>query len=189
MKKYLSLLLSVVLMLSISCILSACSVENCTAEITIKDYGTVVVELNADAAPKTVANFVDLAESGFYNGLTFHRIMEDFMMQGGDPEGTGYGGSDENVVGEFSANGYENPISHTRGTISMARSQDYDSASSQFFIVHKDSTFLDGQYAAFGKVKSGMDVVDKICTTIKPYDNNGSVIKDKQPIITSVVIK
>ena len=120
-----------------------------TAEIAVKDYGTITVELDGDAAPETVKNFVSLAESGFYDGLTFHRIIDGFMIQGGDPNGDGTGGSEETIPGEFSANGFDNPLSHTRGTISMARSQDYDSASSQFFIMQEDTPSLDGQYAAF----------------------------------------
>ena len=132
-------------------------------EIQIKDYGTIKAELDADVAPISVSNFVSLAKSGFYDGLTFHRIISGFMIQGGDPKGDGTGGSDKNIKGEFSANGVENSISHVRGTISMARAREYDSASSQFFIVHQDSVYLDGQYAAFGKVTEGMEIVDQIC--------------------------
>ena len=110
------------------------------------------------------------------------------MIQGGDPEGTGMGGSDETIKGEFSSNGVENSIKHTRGTISMARSQDPDSASSQFFIVHKDSTFLDGEYACFGYVTDGMDIVDKICANVKATDDNGTVAKNNQPIITKIAV-
>ncbi len=121
------------------------------AEIEVKDYGTIDVELDADTAPITVTNFVKLAQEGFYDGLTFHRIMDGFMIQGGDPNGDGTGGSEENIKGEFSNNGVDNDISHTRGTISMARASDPDSASSQFFIVQADSTFLDGDYAGFGQ--------------------------------------
>ncbi len=160
----------------------------CYAVIDIRDYGTVTVQLDRSAAPKTVDNFVSLAESGFYDGLTFHRIMEGFMMQGGDPDGNGTGGSDEKIPGEFSSNGWDNPLSHTRGTISMARSNDPDSASSQFFIVHQDSTFLDGQYAAFGHVTEGMDVVDAVCADAKPTDDNGTIPPDQQPVITSITI-
>ena len=133
------------------------------AEIDIQDYGTITVELDGDIAPITVQNFMDLANDGFYDGLTFHRIIAGFMMQGGDPNGNGTGGSENTIKGEFSANGVENSLSHTRGAISMARSQAYDSASSQFFICHADSTFLDGQYACFGYVTDGMDVVDAVC--------------------------
>ena len=156
--------------------------------ITVRDYGTITVELDADAAPITVQNFLDLAGSGFYDGLTFHRIMEGFMIQGGDPEGTGMGGSDKTIKGEFSANGVENPLSHTRGAISMARSSAMDSASSQFFIVQKDSTFLDGQYACFGYVTNGMDVVDAIAADAQPTDGNGTIPADQQPVIESVKV-
>lgn len=159
-----------------------------TAEINIQDYGTIRIALDAEAAPATVENFVSLAESGFYNGLTFHRIIEGFMMQGGDPNGDGTGGSEKTIVGEFSANGYDNPLSHTRGTISMARSNDYNSGSSQFFIVHEDSIYLDGQYAAFGYVTDGMEIVDAICKAAEPTDSNGSIAKYKQPVITSITI-
>ena len=158
------------------------------AVIDIKDYGTVTAALDGTAAPDTVANFVKLAESGFYDGLTFHRIIDGFMIQGGDPNGNGTGGSDETIKGEFSENGFENPLSHARGAISMARSQDMNSASSQFFIVQSDSTFLDGSYAAFGYVTEGMDVVDKICKEAKPADNNGTIPSDQQPVISSVTV-
>jgi peptidyl-prolyl cis-trans isomerase B (cyclophilin B) len=142
-------------------------------EITMQDGGKIDIELDPSAAPITVANFLKLVNDGFYDGLTFHRIIPGFMIQGGDPEGTGMGGASETIKGEFSSNGVDNSISHERGVISMARSQDPDSASSQFFITNADSTFLDGQYAAFGTVISGMDVVDKISgveTTGTPND-------------------
>lgn len=155
-------------------------------EIDVKDKGTIKAELDADTAPITVTNFVDLAKSGFYNGLTFHRIIDGFMIQGGDPQGNGMGGSDENIKGEFSDNGVKNDISHVRGTISMARAQAPDSASSQFFIVHRDSTFLDGSYAAFGKVTEGMEVVDQICEETPVEDDNGTVEKASQPVITEI---
>lgn len=156
--------------------------------IDIEGYGIIEVELDADVAPKTVANFVSLANSGFYDGLTFHRIIDGFMMQGGDPTATGFGGSDRTIEGEFASNGHENNISHVRGTISMARSQPYDSASSQFFIVHQDSTFLDGDYAAFGKVVSGMEIVDSICENTPVIDTNGTVREDSRPVIKSITI-
>ena len=159
------------------------------ADITVEDYGTITVQLDADAAPLTVQNFVDLARSGFYDGLTFHRIMDGFMMQGGDPTGTGSGGADYNIPGEFSANGWDNPLSHTRGAISMARATDYDSASSQFFIVQSDSTSLDGNYACFGYVTEGMEYVDAICADAEPTDNNGTIPAEKQPVIRSIVIR
>ena len=197
------------------------SVENATsdenvvkAEIVIKKYGTIKLDLYADEAPKTVANFVKLAKEGFYNGLTFHRIIKGFMMQGGDPLGTGIGGSDEDIQGEFTANGHTNNISHIRGTLSMARSgsqyesyismgykfsdlpdavqndikRAFNSASSQFFICHKDSAHLDGFYTAFGRVTEGMEVVDAVCEQAKPTDDNGTIPKSDQPVIESIKI-
>ena len=158
------------------------------ADINIRDYGEIQVELDADTAPGTVTNFVKLVQDDFYDGLTFWRIMDGFMMQGGDPKGNGTGGSGETIKGEFSSNGVDNDISHTRGTISMARSTDPDSASSQFFIVQSDSTFLDGDYAAFGHVTEGMDIVDKICKEAKPTDDNGLIKADEQPVIESIRI-
>ena len=158
------------------------------AEIQVEDYGTISLELDADTAPITVTNFVNLAKDGFYDGLTFHRIIDGLMIQGGDPLGNGTGGSGETIKGEFSDNGVENDISHVRGTISMARSSDPDSASSQFFIVHQDSTYLDGQYAAFGHVTDGMDVVDAICADTPVQDGNGTVAAEDQPVITSITI-
>ena len=158
------------------------------AVIDVKDYGVIKVELNADEAPITVTNFVKLAKDGFYDGLTFHRIINGFMIQGGDPEGNGTGGSAETIKGEFSANGVDNVLKHTRGAISMARSQDYDSASSQFFIMHETNASLDGQYAVFGYVYEGMDVVDKIATSVPVTDNNGTVEAQNQPVINSIKI-
>lgn len=155
-------------------------------ELEVQNYGTITMELDASAAPKTVENFLKLAGSGFYDGLTFHRIIDGFMIQGGDPRGDGTGGSDETVVGEFAENGVENPISHVRGTVSMARSSDKNSASSQFFIVQTDSTYLDGQYAAFGHVTDGMDIVDAICKNTRTTDRNGTVAPENQPVITAV---
>jgi peptidyl-prolyl cis-trans isomerase B (cyclophilin B) len=164
-----------------------------TAEIDMGEFGKIKLELDADSAPITVTNFVSLANSKFYDGLTFHRIIQGFMIQGGDPEGTGYGGSDKTIKGEFSLNGVDNQISHTRGTISMARSDDgnsattddLNSASSQFFICDADDTALDGQYAAFGHVTDGMDVVDEIAKT-PVVDQNGTVVKENQPVIVSI---
>lgn len=158
------------------------------AEMVIKDYGTIALELDADVAPITVENFAELVNKGFYNGLTFHRIISGFMIQGGDPQGTGMGGSDKEIKGEFAANGVKNSISHTRGVISMARATAYDSASSQFFIVHQDSKFLDGNYAGFGRVTSGIEIVDKICADTKVEDNNGTVLKANQPIIEKITM-
>ena len=157
--------------------------------IKVKKYGNIKVELDADTAPISVTNFVNLAKKGFYDGLTFHRIIDGFMIQGGDPSGDGTGGSDETIKGEFSDNGVENNISHVRGTISMARSSENDSASSQFFIVQSDSTYLDGQYAGFGTVTSGMDIVDKICKDTPVTDSNGTVEKENQPVIEKITVK
>lgn len=163
------------------------------ADLEIQDYGTITIALDGDAAPETVENFISLAESGFYDGLTFHRIIDGFMMQGGDPNGDGTGGSDETIPGEFSENGFENgfenELSHTRGAVSMARSEDYDSASSQFFIVQEDSTYLDGEYAVFGYVTEGMDIVDQICESAQPTDDNGTIPAEEQPVITSITIR
>ena len=132
------------------------------ATIVVKDFGTIEAELYPHIAPNTVDNFISLSNSGFYDGLTFHRVIKDFMIQGGDPEGNGTGGPGYSIAGEFTDNGFKNDLSHTEGVLSMARAQDMDSAGSQFFIVTKDSTYLDGQYASFGKVTKGMDVVHKI---------------------------
>jgi len=162
------------------------------ADINIRNYGKITVKLDYEAAPITTRNFIYLAESGFYNGLTFHRIMEGFMMQGGDPDGNGTGGSEHNIYGEFSDNGYTgNKLSHTRGAISMARNSfDMNSASSQFFIVQtSDHTgSLDGSYAAFGYVTEGIELVDAVCSDAKPTDDNGSIPRDQQPVIESVII-
>ena len=158
------------------------------ATIEVADYGTIELALNANVAPITVSNFCNLANQGFYDGLTFHRIISGFMIQGGDPNGDGTGGSSQNIKGEFSKNGVENPISHVRGTISMARSSAYDSGSSQFFIMHKTTTSLDGQYAAFGNVTSGIEVVDAICEKVQVEDSNGTVAAANQPVITKITV-
>ena len=165
--------------------------ENTTYEavIEVENYGTIVFTLRQDAAPKTAANFVKLAKDGFYDGLTFHRIIDGFMIQGGDPQGNGSGGSGQNIQGEFAANGVDNPISHVRGVVSMARAKDPNSASSQFFIVQTDSTYLDGGYAAFGEVTEGMEVVDQICKEVPVQDRNGTVKAEDQPVITSITIR
>ena len=167
-------------------------------EMKVKDYGTIVLKLDREAAPETVDNFVDLVENGFYDGLTFHRVMDNFMIQGGCPNGDGRGNSGKYIKGEFSANGYDNPISHKRGVISMARSDDgnpfttddFNSASCQFFICNEDSTFLDGNYAAFGHVVEGLDVVDSITyATVGYSDANGAINdKSKQAVIEYVKV-
>ena len=156
--------------------------------ITMENGDVMKAELYPEIAPITVENFVNLVKDGFYDGLTFHRVINGFMIQGGDPNGDGTGGSEENIKGEFSNNGVDNDISHTRGTISMARASDPDSASSQFFIVQADSTFLDGDYAGFGHVTEGMDIVDKICEDAKPTDDNGTIPSDQQPVIEKITI-
>ena len=157
-------------------------------DIYIKDMGVISVELDADSAPITVTNFIKLAEEGFYDGLTFHRIREGFMMQGGDPKGDGTGGSANSIKGEFASNGVENPLSHTRGAISMARSSMPNSARSQFFIVHEDSTFLDGEYAAFGYVTEGMDIVDNICENTTGQDESDVVPVENRPVIEKIEV-
>ena len=158
-------------------------------EIDIVDYGVIALELDADVAPITVTNFVNLVNDKFYDGLTLHRIIDGFMIQGGDPNHNGTGGSSKKIKGEFSANGINNTISHVRGTISMGRlSNNYNSASSQFFIVHEDSTYLDGEYAAFGHVTSGIEVVDAICENVEVIDDNGTVLYENQPIISSIKV-
>ncbi len=154
--------------------------------IEVQDLGTITAELDADIAPITVTNFMDLVENKFYDGLTFHRVMSGFVIQGGDPLANGTGGSGKNIQGEFTQNGFDNPLSHTRGTLSMARSNNPNSASSQFFIMHRDNPGMDGGYAAFGRVLSGMEVVDKICESTPVTDNNGTVLRENQPIITSI---
>ncbi|MDR2569540.1 MAG: peptidylprolyl isomerase [Oscillospiraceae bacterium] len=153
----------------------------------MEDGGLISFELYHDIAPQAVRNFVYLANQGFYDGLVFHRIMYDFMIQGGCPLGEGYGNPGYSILGEFSDNGIENNLSHTRGVFSMARSQEYNSAGSQFFICHGDSQFLDGSYAAFGMVTGGLDVVDKIAEI--PNDGpNGSVAPADKPVIKSITI-
>lgn len=155
-------------------------------QIDVKDYGSITAELYADIAPITVENFLNLVDSGFYNGLTFHRIISGFMIQGGDPNGDGTGGSEMKIKGEFSQNGVENNLKHTRGVLSMARSSAHDSASSQFFIMHAAAPHLDGAYAAFGCVLSGMDVVDAICKNTPVTNSNGGVATANQPIIERI---
>lgn len=155
-------------------------------EMTIQDYGTIKLELDADTAPITVTNFVNLAKDGFYDGLTFHRIIPGFMIQGGDPKGNGTGGAKQTIKGEFAENNVENNIEHKRGVISMARSRSYDSASSQFFIMHDDAPHLDGMYAAFGYVTEGIEIVDAICENTETEGE--SVAPENQPVIESVKV-
>ena len=153
-------------------------------KIEVKGFGTIMVELDKEAAPKTVENFEKLVSEGFYDGLTFHRIIKGFMIQGGDPLGNGTDDSKVKIPGEFKSNGWDNPISHERGVISMARAQNPNSASCQFFIVHEDSKFLDGDYAAFGHVTEGMDVVDAIAS-VDTYPND---MPSKKVVIKKISI-
>lgn len=186
MKKLLTILCSFVLCIS----LFGCQKEtkNYIAKIEVENYGTITLKLEGKKAPITVQNFVDLAKSGFYDGLTFHRTIKGFMIQGGDPNGNGTGGSDKTIKGEFKDNGVKNNIKHKRGVISMARSSDYDSASSQFFIMQEDNDSLDGQYAAFGHVTKGMKIVDQICEDADPMDDNGTIAESKQPVIKTIKV-
>ena len=196
MKRILSLLLSVLLVMTLaSCGGGAGAAKTGgkvgnkpMVEISVKDFGVMQVELEPSIAPITVENFLKLVNEGFYDGLTFHRIIKGFMIQGGDPLGNGTGGSDQRIKGEFASNGVENNLKHTRGVISMARSMDPDSASSQFFIMHQDSPHLDGSYAAFGQVVSGIEVVDRICDTTPVLDGNGTVAMIDQPVIEYIKV-
>lgn len=192
MKKYIKyvviLILFIVLIIGLNWKGNDNNIINAT--IKIKNYGNIKLELDRDTAPITVDNFVKLSKEGFYDNLTFHRIIDGFMIQGGDPNKNGTGGSNKTIKGEFKNNGVNNKISHTRGVISMARSSDNNSASSQFFIMQKDNTYLDGEYAAFGKVTSGIEIVDKIVNDVSKYgDGNGLIPDDKQPIIETISIE
>ena len=153
---------AILMILALMTMGAALAAENPVATIEMENGGAITVELYPDIAPNTAANFIELANSGFYDGVIFHRVIAGFMIQGGDPTGTGMGGPSYRIKGEFAANGFENDLAHERGVISMARAQDPDSAGSQFFIMHADAPYLDGQYAAFGRVTDGMDVVDAI---------------------------
>lgn len=189
MKKAVSIVMSAVLILLC---FASCGSKGMKgthhAEMVIKNYGMVKIELYGDQAPLTVENFVNLCNKGFYDGLTFHRYVKDFVLQGGDPEGTGLGGCESSVKGEFSANGVKNTIKHKKGVISMARNQfDFNSASSQFFICLKNSCSddLDGQYAAFGKITEGMDIIDKLCADLTESD---CLPADQQPVIETIKV-
>jgi len=187
---FLILILPIVMLLLVGCEDESVSDPdpegNPIIEIEIEGHGTIVAELFPEYAPITVENFLNLIEEGFYDGLTFHRIMSGFMMQGGCPYGMGFGGSGEHIVGEFASNGIDNPLRHTRGVLSMARSWEPDSASSQFFIMHRNESGLDGDYAAFGEVVEGMDVVDSVVESVTPLDNNGTIAEDEQPVIREI---
>ena len=186
---FITCLAILVLCISVSCASSDTGLleESYTVEIEIENYGVITAVLDAQSAPITVENFVNLAKQGFYNGVSFHRIINGFMMQGGAPDGNGQNNEGTPTIkGEFAYNGVENNIKHTRGTLSMARSQSYNSASTQFFIMHQDRESLDGQYAAFGRVTDGMDIVDKICENVPVTDSNGSVAPQNRPIIKEI---
>ena len=190
MKKYIKYIVFIVLIIILVVGLNwPTNNEVINVEMSVKDYGKITLELDKENAPITVDNFVKLVNNKFYDGLTFHRIIDGFMIQGGDPNKDGTGGSKETIKGEFKNNGVNNTISHKRGVISMARSSDANSANSQFFIMHKDNTNLDGSYAAFGHVTKGMDVVDTIVKNTSTYgDENGIVPVDKQPVIEYIKI-
>lgn len=190
MKKYIKYIVFIVLIILLVVGLNwPTNNEVINVEMSVKDYGKITLELDKENAPITVENFVKLVNNKFYDGLTFHRIIDGFMIQGGDPNKDGTGGSKETIKGEFKNNGVNNTISHKRGVISMARSSDANSANSQFFIMHKDNTNLDGSYAAFGHVTKGMDVVDTIVKNTSTYgDENGIVPVDKQPVIEYIKI-
>ena len=190
MKKLLMIMMIMVLLLGCSKNTSKDNQSNTIQVLMdIENYGEVTIELYEDVAPKTVANFVKLVEQGFYDGLTFHRIISDFMVQGGDPNGNSTGGSGETIEGEFSSNGFKNDLKHEDGVISMARAQDPNSASSQFFIMVRTSPHLDGNYAAFGRVIDGLEHIHKMAQDAKPIDNNGTILPDEQPIIKSIKLK
>ncbi|MBQ3021134.1 MAG: peptidylprolyl isomerase [Bacilli bacterium] len=189
MRKYVKYIVIVLVILFFVVGILVSDNSNKRVEISIKDYGKMVVELYRNAAPITVDNFLNLVNSEFYNNLTMHRIIDGFMIQGGDPDADGTGGSSKKIKGEFSSNGVNNNLSHVRGVISMARSNDPNSASSQFFIMHKDNTSLDGNYAAFGKVINGIEVVDKIVDAVSDLgDDNGLIPKENQPIIEYIKV-
>lgn len=189
MKKKILFCMALIGMLFCTCACGKETKEMVNVEINIKDMGAIKVELDPNEAPITVENFVNLVNDKFYDGLTFHRIIDGFMIQGGDPLGSGFGGAEKTIKGEFKENGVSNNISHVRGTISMARSEDMNSASSQFFIVHEDSLFLDGKYAGFGHVTEGMEIVDEIASNTKVEDSNGTVKKENQPVIESIRVE
>lgn len=187
MKKIIVLLVS--LFLITSCSKEEYLTGKINVEMNVQDYGVIKLELDADEAPITVTNFVNLVKDKFYDGLTFHRIIDGFMIQGGDPEHNGMGGSSKTIKGEFAFNGVENNISHVKGVISMGRLEnDNNSASSQFFICEEDSTFLDGKYAAFGIVTEGIEIVEQIASDAIVEDDNGTVLYENQPVIESIKV-
>ena len=189
MKKVVALCLSVILLLGA---LSGCGTKTWTGThdvtIVVDHYGTITVEVDCDAAPETASAFLNLAKKGFYNGLTFYRVINGFAVYGGDPNKNGTGTSGTNITGEFLSNGYNNPLSHTRGAVGMARGINYNTASCQFYIMQEDATWLDGDYALFGTVTSGMVVVDQICQNVAVTGTDGYVATANQPVISSVKV-
>jgi peptidyl-prolyl cis-trans isomerase B (cyclophilin B) len=163
--------------------------SNPIVTITMENGHVMKAELYPEIAPNTVNNFISLVQKGFYNGTIFHRIIAGFMIQGGDPDGTGMGGPGYSIKGEFSHNGFKNDLKHSRGVLSMARSMSPDSAGSQFFIMHANAPHLDGEYAAFGHVTEGMEIVDKICAEAITTDGNGTVAPENQPVIKKITVK
>ncbi|MBR6114472.1 MAG: peptidylprolyl isomerase [Oscillospiraceae bacterium] len=188
MKKTIVLLLSVLLLVTA---LSACGGSKSwtgkhTVEITIKDYGTIKVDIDADTAPVTASNFLNLVKKGFYNNLTIYRAIDGFAIYGGDPNKNGTGTSGETITGEFNSNGYNNPLSNVRGAFGMARGINKNSASCQFYILQNDATYLDGDFAVFGNVISGMEIVDLIASTAQVTGSDGHITVDNQPVISSI---
>lgn len=191
MKRILAALLSVLLLLTV---LSACGSSKTwtgkhSVEVTVANYGSFTVEVNADAAPQTASRFLNLAKSGFYNKKTIYRAIAGFAIYGGDPNKNGTGTSGETLPGEFSSNGFHNPLSNTRAAIGMARDTNKDSASCRFYILQSDQTFLDGDFAVFGYVTAGMDVVDQIAAGVHVIGADGYIAEANQPVITSMKVK
>ena len=190
MKKITAVLLAVLLTASL---LSGCGGNKSwtgkhDVEIVIKDYGTVTVEIDADSAPLTASNFLNLAKKGFYNNLTIYRAISGFAIYGGDPNKNGTGTSGETISGEFTSNGYNNPLSNVRGAIGMARGVNKNSASCQFYILQNDVTYLDGEFAVFGHVTSGIEIVDRIASTAQVTGSDGHITEGNQPVISSIKV-
>ena len=191
MKRTVSILLCAVVLLAL--LLSGCGKEKAwtgkhDVEIVIKDYGTVTVEVDADSAPVTASNFLNLAKKNFYNNLTIYRAIDGFAIYGGDPNKNGTGTSGETITGEFTSNGYNNPLSHVRAAVGMARGVNKNSASCQFFILQNDATYLDGEFAIFAKVTDGMEIVDRIASTAQVTGADGHITEANQPVISSVKV-
>ena len=191
MKKTVALILALLLL---TAALSGCGGDQTwngkhEVEITVKDYGTITLEIDADKAPVTASNFLNLVKKGFYNNLTIYRAIDGFAIYGGDPNKNGTGTSGSTITGEFTSNGYNNPMSNVRGAIGMARGINKDSASCQFYILQNNATYLDGDFAVFGNVTSGMEIVDRIASTVPVTGSDGHITVDNQPVITSMKVK